>query len=363
MTIQNLKSQNLILFEVISGSKSFGLDTPTSDTDIKGVYYLPKEQFYGLNYIPQISNETNDEVYYEIGRFVELLLKNNPNILEILASPEDCILYKHPLMEQLKIDDFLSKLCKDSFAGYAMTQIKKARGLKKKIVNPMEKERKNLMDFCYVLHGYDTMPLKLWLQEFPSFGGVAEGRGGLSQEHCGLLNIPNSKGMFAIFYDGKHNLGYRGIIKNELSNEVSLSSIPKGEKEIGYLYCNQDAFSIYCKEYKEYWEWIEKRNDERYNTNQQHGKNYDSKNMMHTIRLLQTAEQIMSTGTLNIRVSNREELLAIKAGAMEYDVLLQMADDLITSIEQQYDTSNLRETPDIEKATRTLINIREELYR
>ena len=148
MTIQDLKSQNLILFEVISGSKSFGLNTPTSDTDIKGVFYLPKEQFYGLEYIPQISNATNDEVYYEIGRFVELLLKNNSNILEILASPEDCILYKHPLMERLKIENFLSKLCKDSFAGYAVTQIKKARGLNKKIVNPMAKEKPVGFLFC-----------------------------------------------------------------------------------------------------------------------------------------------------------------------------------------------------------------------
>ena len=363
MTIQDLKSQNLILFEVISGSKSFGLNTPTSDTDIKGVYYLPKEQFYGLQYFPQISNETNDEVYYELGRFVELLLKNNPNILEILASPDDCILYKHPLMERLKLEDFLSKLCKDSFAGYAMTQIKKARGLKKKIVNPMDQEKKSLLDFCYVLQGYDSIPLKTWLGAFSSFGGVSEGRGGLLQERCGLINMPNSKGMYALFYDSTAKLGYRGIIKNELSNEVSLSSIPNDEKEIGYLSCNQDGYSKYCKEYKEYWEWMEKRNEERYNTNQEHGKNYDSKNMMHTIRLLQTAEQILSKGTLNIRVSNREELIAIKAGAMEYDDLLQMADDLIVSIEKHYETSSLPESPDVEKVVGILVGIREELYK
>ena len=80
-----------------------------------------------MDYIPQISNETNDEVYYEIGRFVELLLKNNPNILEILATPDDCLLYKHPLMEKLQLKDFLSKLFKDTFAGYATTQIKKPK--------------------------------------------------------------------------------------------------------------------------------------------------------------------------------------------------------------------------------------------
>ena len=352
MTIQLIKSQNLLLFEVISGSKSFGLNTPTSDTDIKGVYYLPKEQFYGLDYIPQVSNETNDEVYYEIGRFVELLLKNNPNILEILATPEDCILYKHPLMEKLQLNDFLSKLCKDTFAGYAMTQIKKARGLKKKIVNPMPKEKKSLLDFCYILKGYDTVSLPVFLSEK-----------NWKQEHCGLINLPNSKGMFALFYDATTTLGYRGIIQKENSNEVSLSSIPKGQEPVGYLSVNQDGYSKYCKEYTEYWEWIEKRNDERYRTNQQHGKNYDSKNMMHTIRLLQTAEQILQKATLNIKVPNRAELLAIKAGEMEYDSLLKMADELIVSIEKCYQTSTLPERPDEGKAIENLIAIRENLYR
>ena len=351
MTIEDLKNQNLILFEVISGSKSFGLDTPTSDTDIKGVYYLPKKQFFGLDYIAQISNETNDEVYYEIGRFIELLLKNNPNILEILATPEDCILYKHPLMDQIKIEDFLSKLCKDSFAGYAVTQIKKARGLKKKIVNPMDEKKKSLSDFCFILEGYNTVLLSNWLENKM-----------LNQELCGLINIPNSKGMFALFYDDKKSFEYRGIVKNENSNEVSLSSIPKGEKQIGYLFCNQDGYSRYCKEYKEYWEWIQKRNDDRYNTNQQHGKNYDSKNMMHTIRLLQTTEQILETGKLNIRVTNRDELLSIKSGNLEYDDLLDNADDLIERIERLYLVSNLQETPDEHKMKNLLVSIREDLY-
>lgn len=351
MTLQYLKSQNLILFEAISGSKSFGLDTLASDTDIKGVFYLPKEKFYGLEYIPQVANATNDEVYYEIGRFVELLLKNNPNILEILATPEDCILYKHPLMERLRIEDFLSKLCKDTFAGYAVTQIKKARGLKKKIVNPMAKQKKSLLDFCYILQGYATVPLLQWLEERA-----------YRQERCGLINLPNSRDMFALFYDADGSLGYKGIIQKESSNEVSLSSVPKGEESIAYLSCNQDGYSKYCKEYTEYWNWIDKRNEDRYQTNQQHGKNYDSKNMMHTIRLLQTAEQILATGKLTIRVPNRDELLAIKAGEREYEELLDLADRLIASIEEKYKTSTLSGCPDEEKALQTLIGIREALY-
>jgi predicted nucleotidyltransferase len=352
MTIDYLKENNLILFEAISGSRSFGLDTPSSDTDIKGVFYMPKEKFFGLEYIPQISNETNDIVYYEIGRFIELLQKNNPNILEILASPDDCILYKHPLMEQLRLEDFLSKLCKDSFAGYAATQIKKARGLKKKIVNPLPKERKTLLDFCHIINGYSSVPLLPWLQDYNR-----------NVQQCGLISIPHSKGMYALFYDTQNTLGYNGIVQKETSNDVCTSSIPKGEKEIAYMLCNLEAYSTYCKEYREYWDWVEKRNEDRYNTNQQHGKNYDSKNMMHTIRLLQSAEQILAKGDLKIKVSNREELLNIKAGNMEYDELLAIADEKLANIEELYKTCTLPDAPDRQKTEQILIAIRTTLYK
>lgn len=351
MTIQDLKTRNLLLFEAISGSRAFGLATETSDTDIRGVYYLPKEEFFGLNYIPQISNETNDITYYEIGRFLELLQKNNPNILEILASPEDCILYKHPLMDLLKPEDFLSKLCKDTFAGYAVSQIKKAKGLNKKILNPIDKERKSVLDFCFILGGQSSVPLKEWLLE-----------NGKIQEKCGLTNIDHTKGMFALFYDASQTLGYKGIIQHEEANQVSVSSVPKDEKPEAYLFFNLDAYSTYCKDYREYWKWVEERNEDRYNVNQMHGQNYDSKNMMHTIRLLQSCEQIFKNHSLQIRVENRDELLDIKSGNLSYEVLIQKAEGLIQSVEQHYSISALPDYPNLEKTTKILIKIREILY-
>ncbi|PIF44818.1 putative nucleotidyltransferase [Chryseobacterium sp. 52] len=351
MTIQHLKTNNLILFEAISGSRAFGLATENSDTDIRGVYYLPKEEFYGLNYIPQISNETNDITYYEMGRFVELLQKNNPNILEMLASPEDSILQKHPLMDMLKAEDFLSKLCKDTFAGYAVSQIKKAKGLNKKILNPIEKERKSVLDFCVILEGAGSVSLKKWLSE-----------NGKMQEKCGLVNIGNTKGMYALFYDKSDVLGYKGIIQQQEANQVSLSSIPKGEHSAAYLFCNLDAYSTYCKDYKDYWKWVSERNEDRYNVNQEHGQNYDSKNMMHTIRLLQSCEHIFKTGSMQIRVTNRDELLDIKSGNQSYESLLQKAEDLVKSIEHYHAVSVLPDTPDLAKTMEILVEIRERLY-
>lgn len=75
MTIDFLRENKLIILECISGSKAYGLDTPSSDTDIKGVFLLPKSNFYGLEYVPQVNNETNDIVFYELRRFMELLAK------------------------------------------------------------------------------------------------------------------------------------------------------------------------------------------------------------------------------------------------------------------------------------------------
>lgn len=351
MTIEFLKTNNLILLESISGSRSFGLATENSDTDIRGIYYLPKEEFFGLNYIPQISNETNDITYYEIGRFVELLQKNNPNILEVLASPEDCILQKHPLMDLLRPEDFLSKLCKDTFAGYAISQIKKAKGLNKKILNPIEKEKKSVLDFCYILEDQGSVPLKKWLSE-----------SGKIQEKCGLVNIGNTKGMYAVFYDESETSGYKGMIQHEEANQVSVSSVPKDEKPTAYLFCNLDAYSTYCKDYKEYWKWVSERNEDRYNVNQEHGQNYDSKNMMHTIRLLQSCEHIFKTNSLNIRVDNREELLDIKAGNWSYEAVMQKAEDMINSIECHHAVSTLPNYPDVKKTEKILIEIRENLY-
>jgi hypothetical protein len=341
-----------MLLECISGIKAYGLDTPQSDTDLKGVFYLPKERFFGLDYIPQISNETNDEVYYELGRFTELLCKNNPNILELLASPEECILYTHPLINKLHIDMFLSKLCKDTFAGYALTQIRKARGYKKKVVNPMEKERKTVLDFCYIMDSYQSVSVRVWLE-----------KRGYIQEKCGLSSISHAKGMYALFYDAESKFGYHGIVVKDTANEVSLSSIPKGQQALTYLFWNMEAYSLYCKEYKEYWDWVEERNDNRYQTNLNHGKNYDSKNMMHTIRLLQVAEEILRDGKLNVKRSNREQLLEIKFGNMDYDDLLAMADRLMESIESYCLTSSLPNTPDRKNAEKVLVEIREELYK
>ena len=349
MTIEAIKQQDLLLLECISGSRAYGLATKDSDTDIKGVFYLPKEQFYGLNYVPQVSNESNDMVYYELGRFIELLAKNNPNILELLATPEDCVLYKHPLMDQLTAELFLSRLCEQTFGSYAMTQVKKARGLNKKILNPVEPERKSVLDFCYVVQGQGSLPVKTFLKKHR-----------MQQEDCGLSSIAHMREVYGLYHDPDQS--YKGIVQSENANDISLSSIAKEAEPVAILSFNKSGYSSYCREYREYWEWVEKRNDARYQNTLSHGKNYDAKNMMHTFRLLAMAEEIGQEGMINVRRADREFLLSIKQGEFAYEELVQQAEEKITEIAQIYESSALPEMPDLVRIEQVLGGMRKELY-
>lgn len=349
MTIEELKKSGSIIFECISGSRAYGLATATSDTDIRGVFILPKEQYYSLNYIDQINNETNDIVYYELNKFASLCAKNNPNILELLNTPEDCILHKHPLFENFKIEDFLSKLSYESFANYAFTQIKKARGLEKKIVNPMEKERKTVLDFCTIYSEGFTTDLNSFLEKFA-----------MKQTFCGLTKLPHLRDSFNLFYD--ETMNYSGIIRSENSNDVSLSLVEKDTKPLAMLYFNRESYSSYCKKYKEYWEWVEKRNEARYESTISHGKNYDAKNLMHTFRLLNMAKEIAVDGELNVRRADREYLLDIKNGKFEYDDLVLEAENLKNELEELFSKSKLIEKPDLEKVNQLVYELRNEFY-
>lgn len=341
----------MLLLQCISGSRAYGLDTPESDTDIKGVFVLPDREFFGLEYTSQVASEKNDIVYYELKRFAELLGKNNPNILELLGTGEDSVVYKHPLSELFTPDLFLSKLCFESFAGYAQSQIHKARGLNKKIFNPVDKEKKTILDFCYVIQSHKTIPLSLWLNENK-----------YAQEDCGLVKISHAKDLYAVFYK-KDNKTYKGISSGAEANDVSLSSVEEGVESIALMSFNKDGYSSYCRDYREYWDWVENRNDARYRNTLEHNKNYDAKNMMHTFRLLNMSLEIAEERKINVRRQDREFLFRIKNGEFEYNELMNMADNLLDRVKTAYAKSDLPDTPDVDKINDLLIHVRTEFYK
>lgn len=355
MTYKELKEQkHLFLLDCISGSTAYNLKVEGSDVDKKGVFIMPQKQLYGFMQQDQIANGSSDEVYFEIGRFVELLTKNNPNILELLSTPNEFVLYRHPVMNLVKAQDFLSKLCLETFAGYAQTQIKKARGLNKKINKPMDKERKSVLDFCYVVYKNGSVPIQEWLAKHR-----------YQQEECGLTKLAHFRDAYLLYHQNQLNDGswFRGVTSGADADDVQLSQVPQELEPLGVMNFNKDGYSVYCKEYREFREWEEKRNQLRYENTLSHGKNYDAKNMMHTFRLLNMAEEIALYHEVRVHRDDREFLLKIRSGAFEYHELMQMVDEKIERIAALYAESALPEKPDAEKAEGILVEIRKEFYK
>lgn len=431
-TFENIRKENRLLFEYVRGSHLYGLNNEDSDLDTGGLFICNPSDLtgLGLNYSPQVADSRNDTTWYELGKYFQMLLKSNATVLETLFIPEDkMILRPSPLLDELfaNKEKFITKQCFKPFVAYSIEQIRKARGLNKKIVNPVTKRLKP-MDFCYTFKDQGSTKMEYWLEYR-----------GMKQEYCGLVKIPNMEGIYGVYYDwGQHfqkegiegkdfegcyirrlntkdiitrlkeaqannnqagieietrllkrsymeimaqfimkyinatvwkdfwywfydnqtPKGYHGIVR-ENSNEMVLSPVAKGEKPICYMSFNSNGYSAHCADYKHYKDWEEKRNEKRYKSNLT--KNYDSKNMMHSFRLIQMGLEIASGEGVNLdrnKMGDRELLMNIRNHKYEYDELMDMIDKKKEEMDEAMKNSTLPETIDVQMVEDILQNIR-----
>ena len=180
---------------------------------------------------------------------------------------------------------------------------------------------------------------------------------GIDSKNCGLTAVQHAAGMFAIY----HGSGFsgRGLVSPKDPDSLIFSSVPKEAEPLGWMQFNHDAFRAHCKAHREYWEWVDQRNEERYLTNSQHGRGYDSKNLLHTIRLLDMAGEIAREGVLRVLRPNRDFLLRVRSGEFEYQDLVGRAEEQLTDVIAAFDKSTLPDQPDREQVNRLLVEIRE----
>ena len=127
LKIGELKDSGLIFYETIVGSHAYGLNTPESDIDVKGFYWVPPEAYLGLN--PpvtqkdgQISDDNNDNTYYSLYKAFELLKTANPNMIELLWMPAEVLQISHPAIMGPMLENrrlFITKQAYFSHAEYA----------------------------------------------------------------------------------------------------------------------------------------------------------------------------------------------------------------------------------------------------
>ena len=376
------------LLIVIRGSHAYGTNIETSDTDYSGIFVQSEDDILGNKYIEQINDDKNDTVIYEVRRFLELVSKNNPTVLELLNTPEDCILYKDPNFDIIleNRNKFITKICANSFGGYAKMQIQKAKGQNKK--QNWEKDkvtRKEVLDFVYVIEGEKSIPWKEW----------NKGDNEFEEKFCGIVNVPNARDLYAVYYDSvarnmfsenvseqtretlkKHmkdsgnpmGFGYKGLVKSNEgvssseSNALRLSSIPKGETSICNIIYNKDAYTQHCNDYKSYQTWLNERNESRWVDVNSHGQKIDGKNMMHCKRLIQMSREIAEGKGIIVRRENAKELISIRKGEIDLQTLLDSVELEIVEIDKLFINSKLPDSVDNNFIHELIVKIRKQLY-
>ena len=122
---------------------------------------------------------------------------------------------------------------------------------------------------------------------------------------------------------------------------------------LGLLMFNEQGFQRAKLDHHNYWHWRAERNDARWlaqeRSLQEGGQlDYDAKNLMHCMRLLFSARNVLEHGVPLVRVTSEigAELIAIRGGQFSYKELIQRADALVSLCEAALATSKLPEQCD-----------------
>jgi hypothetical protein len=115
-----------MIFAKVAGSHSHNTNIDTSDLDGLGIYVAPTEGVLGYKNVEETwCNCSNDFTAHEVGKFCSLLIKGNPNIIEMLYTDRMCYTTQWWMYLREHRDSFLSRNVIGQYLGYLNAQIRK----------------------------------------------------------------------------------------------------------------------------------------------------------------------------------------------------------------------------------------------
>jgi len=369
------EAEQRLIFKAISGSHAYGTATPESDTDYRGIFSVPADHYLSFNKkVEQVADDKNDTVYYTLYRFIELVCNGNPNLLEMLWMPGDCILYSSSQMITLVNirETFITRRVLDTFGGYAVSQIKRARGQNKLVNNPMPEEKPKKEDFCWIIplevgYDYDRDDNKIYQlegadMEYPKdmpFRPIklAELGWALSRYHSSA--VEHAVNTYRLYYYGDEA---KGVFRGDDSADIVHQSIPIEDEYTrfaGILIYHKDAYEKALRDWNNYWGWRQNRNEARWKDQDGKQNPVDYKNLMHCMRLLYSAENIVANGAPIVRFEGTQlqRLRDIRAGKLNHEEILAEAEERLAKIDAVRDTCSLPKSPDFDLVNEVSIKL------
>ena len=324
----------LICLSCVTGSKAYGLDTPTSDDDFKGVYMARLEDVLSGCAPKVVQDSTHDRQYTELGEFLRQLELNNSGALELWA----CIGQRQQLYCAEWLTRFfigrhpLSKVCAKTYVGNALAQLKRIHATHDKATMTPPTPA-TLADFARVLNRENTEPLNKWMETACLTWKDIAARP-MGQNVWALYRQNNPVGLFG--RDGTN---------------VACPAINAASTFLACMQVDTMAYAAHCRTIAQYHEWQEKRNKTRLQTDKTlpaDEGNYDTKHMMHVLRLLHTAREIATEGCIHVlRTYDNALLRDIRAGRIPFSEALQLVQCEIADMKSLFEKSTLPDTPQL----------------
>lgn len=341
-----LFSQKNCILRVVAGSHAYGTNIKTSDWDERGIFVdkidrviLPFEK------VEQVELTRDDVVLYELSKYMPLLLSQNPNVIELIWTDPKDILEKTELGDLLLENrkEFLSKQIKDSYVGYAQSQLKRIKGHNKWINNPQPEQEPEPKDFMSVVWNYTNNKINNKLVPFNDFVAIDIGDNNYSLWSINRLKI-----------DKKSWIDKRGNI-NDIPKQDFIKFNENNLPPDMIIKFNKTLFESHHNNWKLYWGWKKNRNEKRSILEEQFG--YDVKHAMHLIRLLKSGLDILQYGVVPVKRPDYEYLLDIRNGKYSYEEIVNESERLTKKVEEISKKSLLPKEPNYKLAKEIILEI------
>lgn len=141
-----------VIYRCRVGSRAYGLAHEDSDDDVRGFFLPPADLHWSLFAVPeQIERleDGDDEVFWELEKFVRLCLKANPNMLEVLWTPD--VIETNEIADELRNirRAFVSQHIYKTYSGYVLSQF---RRMKNRFEKTGDYKVKHAMHLVRLLH-------------------------------------------------------------------------------------------------------------------------------------------------------------------------------------------------------------------
>ena len=291
-----------IIYLTISGSKAYGTNNANSDTDIRGVAVESLDDILTGKSFEQIEDNKTDTVIYGLRKFFKLCAECNPNVLEMLGTRAEDILFMNDAGKKIRdnAEIFLSKLAYQKFVGYATAQLRRLQNALAHDSYPVKE--KNL----HILKSVESM----------------------------LLACKNEYGL------------NNAKINFELGEEI-LISIDATNLPLKKFLAMNAGLNTMLNNYAKLNHRNRKKDD-----------NHLNKHAMHLIRLYLTGIDILEgRGVITYREKDLPLLKKIRAGEIPFEEIFKLADECDRKIFSAFKNSKLPDVPDAEKLDKLLLEI------